>query len=239
MWIFSSFFAYHMLALYSLVGSIFCPSSVFFVVHGAPLEVPSFLYYLVQFGAAALHFRFRFQWLFRCPLPLSLSLSLLLFDWLWAWRPLIHPPVDDSSESHPAPTWGICWALAAQRQLVPYHQAAIVAKSRRLSVVTFPIPCSPFPPPSSFVTSPFLHSPLQFPMFILLESHFAAACAKLPAGVCILRHCRMKSLTVKCGYLVNRAPLSRSHATQQPLDSRPMFLVYLQTSNQQRVNCNF
>lgn len=55
------FFAYHMLALYSLVGLIFCASSVFFVVHGAPLEVPSFLYYLVQFGAAALHFRFRFQ----------------------------------------------------------------------------------------------------------------------------------------------------------------------------------
>lgn len=138
-----------MFAIYSLVSSIFCPSSVFFVVHGAPLEVPSFLYYLVQFGAAALHFRFRFQWLFRCPLPLSLSLSLLLFDWLWAWRPLIHPPVDDSSESHPAPTWGICWALAAQRQLVPYHQAAIVAKSRRLSVVTFPIPHSLFLLPSS------------------------------------------------------------------------------------------
>lgn len=109
-----------------------------------------------------------------------------------------------------------------RRQLVPYHQAAIVAKSRRLSVVTFPIPRSLF----RFFTSPFLHSPLQFPMFILLESHFAAACAKLPAGVCILRAMWIKSLTVKCGYLVNRAALSRCQHNSHSVLELCFYFIY-------------
>lgn len=233
MWIFSSFFAYHMLALYSLVGLIFCASSVFFVVHGAPLEVPSFLYYLVQFGAAALHFRFRFQWLFRCTLSLCLSCSLTGSGPGARWSTHLST-APRSRTLHPLEAYVEHWPRSDNLCLIIRMQLSPSRAGCRWSRFPFPVSRS------------LLLLPSSLRLFFILRCNF-------PCLYCLSRILQLRVRNCPPEYafsgtggwslwpwnVVTWLTGLRSHATQQPLDSRPMFLVYLQTSNQQRVNCNF